>query len=127
MSYRDRQLERDRRRPYLYYERDGTPITINLDTPEGREKMAEIWSHEYRAVAQDYVGEIHVSTVFLPIDHGWGGGPPILWETMVFGYDSDDEFQWRYRSEAAALEGHALILGAVKSGTLTSETIPYVR
>jgi hypothetical protein len=29
--------------------------------------------------------EISVSTVFLGINHNWGDGPPILYETMVFG------------------------------------------
>lgn len=28
---------------------------------------------------------IFISTVFLGIDHNWGDGPPMLWETMVFG------------------------------------------
>ncbi len=26
-----------------------------------------------------------VSTVFLGLDHNFGDGPPILWETLVFG------------------------------------------
>lgn len=113
--------------PYRYYERDGTGISIDLDTPEGRAKMSEIWSHEYRRVAQDYVGEIHVSTVFLAINHSWGDGPPILFETMVFGYgEGDEEYQWRYPTEEAALAGHQAILEAVKEGKLTHETIPYL-
>jgi hypothetical protein len=119
--------------PYPYYERDGTRISIDHNTEEGRAKMVEIWSHEYRRVAQDYVGDVHVSTVFLPIDHGWidwrYAGPdyrPVLFETMVFGYgDGDDEFQWRYRTEAEALAGHAIILEAVRGETLTDETLPY--
>lgn len=110
--------------PYRYYERDGTGISIDMSTQEGLAKMTEIWSHEYRRVAQDYVGEIHVSTVFLPINHSWGDGPPILFETMVFGYGAD-EYQWRYPNEESALAGHAIILEAVREGTLTQETIPY--
>jgi hypothetical protein len=62
-----------------------------------------------------------VSTVFLSLDHNFGGGPPpsasarlaesvpILWETMVFSSNSDDELndeQWRYSSYDDALEGH---------------------
>lgn len=27
--------------------------------------------------------DIVVSTVFLGVDHDWGDGPPILWETMI--------------------------------------------
>ena len=32
-----------------------------------------------------------VSTVFLGIDHGWGDGPPILFETMCFGGPLDQD------------------------------------
>lgn len=46
-----------------------------------------------------------VSTVFLGIDHSFRSGPPVLWETMVFG-NSDDSRQTRYRSAEAALRGH---------------------
>jgi hypothetical protein len=47
-----------------------------------------------------------VSTIFLGIDHRmYGEGPPILFETMVFG-GSLDENQWRYSSWDDALTGH---------------------
>jgi hypothetical protein len=119
--------------PYPYYERDGTRISIDHDSPEGKAKMIEIWSREYRRVAQDYVGDIHVSTVFLAIDHGFldwreegPGYKPILFETMVFGYSDDEEFQWRYRTEKDAAAGHAIIVEAVQNGTLCQDTIPYI-
>jgi hypothetical protein len=35
-------------------------------------------------VAKTDVGDLCVSTVFLGLDHSWGDGPPILWETMIF-------------------------------------------
>lgn len=38
-----------------------------------------------RQVKLDTFGEIKCSTVFLGIDHNWGEGPPVLWETMIFG------------------------------------------
>lgn len=31
------------------------------------------------------VGDITISTIFLGLDHRFGEGPPILFETMVFG------------------------------------------
>ncbi len=37
-----------------------------------------------RIVAKTQLGHRLVSTVFLALDHAFGGGPPILWETMVF-------------------------------------------
>jgi hypothetical protein len=51
---------------------------------------------------------VDVSTVFLVFDHGFEG-PPVLWETMVFG-GPDDGWQQRYRSRAAARTGHAAVL-----------------
>jgi len=130
---------------YPYYMRDGTRVSIDYKTLEGRDLSQKLWSHEYRRVAQDYVGKIHISTVFLPIDHGWyppnEEHVPILFETMVFGYDGrsplrrwwenfrgrehDEEYQWRYPTEADALEGHRRIVEAVSKGRLTHDTIPY--
>jgi hypothetical protein len=46
-------------------------------------------------VKQEHFGtakEIMVSTVFLGLNHNWrNDGPPILWETMVFGGPLDQE------------------------------------
>jgi len=65
---------------------------------------------EARRVAQDKDEgpdglEIFVSTVFLGLDHQFGQGPPVLWETLVFGGSLDGEMD-RYTSRAAALAGH---------------------
>ena len=49
---------------------------------------------------------ITISTVFLGLDHGWyHDGPPILFETMVFGGEHD-HFHWRYATYDEAEEGH---------------------
>jgi hypothetical protein len=67
-------------------------------------------NRDKRRVARDKVGEYEVSTVFLTFDHGWDGGPPVLWETMIFGGKYDDwinEYQVRYTSLADAKAGHA--------------------
>lgn len=56
---------------------------------------------------------VRVSTVFLGLDHGYGGGLPILFETMVFG-GKLDENQWRYSTYQEAVEGHARVLREVK-------------
>jgi hypothetical protein len=51
--------------------------------------------------------EICVSTVFLGIDHRYGGraGPPVIFETMIFGGPLGDS-QQRYVSWGEALKGH---------------------
>jgi hypothetical protein len=68
------------------------------------------WARWYatadRVVARDAVGTLTVSTVFLGLDHNWGLGPPLLWETMVFGLP-DDNPMWRYATYDEALTGHA--------------------
>lgn len=50
--------------------------------------------------------EIFISTVFLGIDHNYlFEGPPILFETMVFGGVLDQE-QRRYATRSEAYAGH---------------------
>lgn len=44
---------------------------------------------ERRRVAGCRIGDADVSTVFLGLDHNWLGGPPLLFETMVFGGEHD--------------------------------------
>jgi len=66
-----------------------------------------------RVVASDYVGKIHISTVFLGIDHSFTEGTkPVLWETMIFGGEHDG-YQERYTSVVEAMGGHARALQAV--------------
>jgi hypothetical protein len=52
------------------------------------------------------VGDSRVSTVFRGLDHSFGMGPPLLFETMVFGGPLDGE-QERYTNRELASEGHA--------------------
>lgn len=49
------------------------------------DKWGEWMQTPARIVAKDRIADSEVSTVFLGMDHAWGGGPPVLWETMVFG------------------------------------------
>lgn len=48
---------------------------------------------EARRVARTVVGSATVSTVFIGMDHSFGKGPPMLFETMVFGGALDDTCQ----------------------------------
>lgn len=68
-----------------------------------------------RRVAKDEIGDIEISTVFLGLDHAFGGGPPLLWETMIFGGEQDG-YQERYSSREAALAGHTKAVALVKGG-----------
>lgn len=44
-----------------------------------------------RRVADETIDGVRVSTVFLSLDHSFGDGPPMLFETMVFGGPLDQE------------------------------------
>jgi len=58
---------------------------------------------------------IEVSTVFLGLDHNFSGtGPPVLWETLVFGGPLDGE-GGRYTTKAAALQGHQAYCAKVRA------------
>ena len=63
-----------------------------------------------RRVSLSRLGESRgprVSTVFLGLDHSFSDeGPPVLWETMVFGGPWKYEPQERYTSYEDALIGH---------------------
>lgn len=61
-----------------------------------------------RHVAQTYIRDIYISTVFLGFDHGFGDGPPVLFETMVFGGSLDQEMD-RYCTWEEAEAGHEIM------------------
>jgi hypothetical protein len=58
--------------------------------------------------------ETKVSTVFIGIDHRiYGNGPPVLFETMIFGGPLD-EYQWRYASYDDAEVGHRMAVAEAR-------------
>ena len=59
--------------------------------------------------------KVMVSTVFLGIDHNLNGGPPILFETMVFG-GPHNEYQERYATWDQAEKDHDRVVEALKAG-----------
>jgi hypothetical protein len=81
-------------------------------------------SGDERRVAQTVVGDVCVSTVFLALDHSFGEGPPVLWETMIFRAGRAEEMR-RYTSRADAVRGHeelaACVAAAEAWGTVLLE------
>lgn len=59
-------------------------------------------------------GTIMVSTVFLGLNHNWGSGPPILFETLVFGSVLDGEMD-RYFTRDEAFRGHLAMCARVRA------------
>jgi hypothetical protein len=64
-------------------------------------------------IGDTQIGNIRISTVLLPIDHQFGDGPPVIFETMVFGGPLNDE-QERYCTLAEARSGHEAMVVRVK-------------
>ena len=83
--------------------KDGAPVAVE-DPVEWARWLEGIG--EGRVVGQDEHDGVKVSTVFLGMDHRFmGEGPPVLWETTVFGGDQD-QAQERYTSAMEARLGH---------------------
>lgn len=66
-----------------------------------------------RQVRLDTFESGHVSTIFLGIDYNFGDGPPILWETMVFGGPLDQTQDRCAGSREQAEAMHAAMLERV--------------
>lgn len=68
-----------------------------------------------RRVGDDVVFDRRISTVFLGMDHNFFGGPPILFETMIFAVGSySDLYVERYQTWGEAEEGHQRIVEEAK-------------
>jgi hypothetical protein len=80
---------------------------------------------KFRRVAKTQLGPYTVSTVFLCIDHNFGGeGPPVLFETMIWSDKMTDKpgeffnYQVKYCTWKEATEGHAFAVEMIKEGVL---------
>ena len=97
------------------YSRDGEPMPDDWFDASKYPRGEAKWSTEQR-VGRTVVGECTVSTVWLfGIDHGWGGGPPIIFETMVFGGEHDQQLR-RYCTEESAMRGHLETVDRLRAG-----------
>jgi hypothetical protein len=67
-----------------------------------------------RQVDNDFIGDMQVSTVWLGLDHQFGEGPPLIFETMVFG-GPHDQYTERYSTEDEARRGHKRIVARLRA------------
>ena len=58
-----------------------------------------------RRIARDEKNGVVVSTIFLGLDHQFGGGPPLLFQTVASGGPHDQD-QERYSTWEDAEAGH---------------------
>lgn len=91
---------------YVYYKLVDKKVVATTDHPtEGA-----------RRVGRDEIGDSLVSTVFLPIDHGYGSQErPVVFETMVFGGPLEGECE-RYSTWEEAEAGHRAMCLRVSAG-----------
>ncbi len=72
-----------------------------------------------RRVAETDIGGVKISTVFLGLDHQFGQGLPLLFETMVFDRRKQpdkeiDEHTERYATWDEAEVGHKIVVALVR-------------
>ncbi len=89
-----------------YYDKDGSEISIL----EWGQKMQD---PKYKIVAKTKVRKALVSTVWLGINHQFGTGPPLIFETMVFG-ENEEDITERYSKLKAAEMGHHFIVAKLR-------------
>ncbi len=84
------------------------------------------YDEKNRIVKQEYVtyenNEYFVSTVDLGLNHQFGEGEPLYYETMIFLKDNYcDLYCDRYATREEALKGHNVIIEAFKNKTIKIE------
>ena len=86
---------------HTFYSRKGEPITVL--------EMAEAMERDKVVVQETLPNGRWISTVWLGLDHHYGNGPPLIFETMVFDREGEwtDLDQRRYSTEEQARAGHA--------------------
>lgn len=90
----------------LYWDKHGEPISF------------DVWcqmfgDREYCRVDLTNLGDVEISTVWIGMDLSFGGPTPLIFETMIFGMELDQEC-WRYHTLEAAIAGHEAAIALVE-------------
>lgn len=119
---RKKERERDVRWQFIghspYFGWDGWPISLRTYcflSQESRFDGRRGGKHVAVTKALDDP-ETWVSTVWLGLDHSWSGGPPLIFETMIFGGPLDQDYQQRYSTVEEARAGHERAVEVARSG-----------
>ncbi len=91
-----------------YFDRKGSPMA----TKEWAVAYGDV---EGRTIGDDIIEGQHVSTIWRGLDRQAGEGPPLIFETMIFG-GSHNGYCERYPTEREALAGHQRTVQALQSG-----------
>jgi hypothetical protein len=102
--------------PYVrYFDPQGNEISLaqwqQLLEERHKDMSPESWWRKHTEISE----ELRVSTVWLGLNHNYFmEGPPLFWETMVFG--CENEYQWRYSSRQEAFDDHERIVRELRAG-----------
>lgn len=113
----------------MYYKLvNKTPVKISH--AELIDNVEYLWSEAHRRIKHDVIESTTISTIFLLLDHGTRcGGPPVLFETMVFLKDNPENrrFMQRYTTYDDAVAGHynavATIMQRVKQSHIATQAL----
>ena len=104
---------------YLIDENGQTRPVDRTDAAKPRLAVLKEWGatrKRHHRVAETTIGNKWISTVFLGMDHQYGDGPPLLFETMIRCGDGDwEDYQERYDTIDAARLGHETACEMVRS------------
>jgi len=92
-----------------YFKLEGKEVVPVADCLE----WAQWYEKSDRQVARDDIDTVVVSTVFIGLDHQFGDGPPLLFETLVFGGKLDGQMD-RYSTWDEATAGHIAMMVRVQ-------------
>ena len=85
-----------------YYDINGKPMEL-------MEWAKKVEDYQYRTIGHDFIGPYRISTAWMGLDYNFFGGPPLIFETMIFkGSKIDFEYQERYTTLAQAQLGHKI-------------------
>ncbi len=79
-------------------------------------EWAAWYGSHVRVVSQTNIVTYYVSTVSLGLDHSYGDGPPLIFETLVRNVDRNAEIMWRYTSWKQARSWHRFIVRHLEAG-----------
>jgi hypothetical protein len=111
---------------YYLLDDDNQPHPVDFEEMCAWRRSTE----NFNVLRKDDVAGVVVSTIFLGIDHGFGDGLPVLWETMVFRREADGSINYtdidgeRYTSHADAIAGHTSVIDHALAGKYSKTEVP---
>lgn len=94
------------------YDRQGNPITTR--------RWGQLHDDvDYVQIDDTHINGLQISTVWLGLDHAYGRGDPVIFETMFFG-PLVNNVCVRYSTEAQARAGHEAAIRAIARNLLVA-------